>query len=235
MTVLQASDYPKFRPIPRLHRRVVLTEKIDGSNGLIEVTKNENDYDNFTPLGDTNPGVAVSLWDEETQTHTRYLVRAGSRNRWLTPDNDNFGFARWVWGHAVELADLGEGHHYGEWFGKGIQVGYGLDEKKFALFNTARWYDPRDLGVTIEDYVRTFPKAQPAPEVVTVVPLLGVIDGKYLNEAVDEFLHILESQGSFIAPGFMRPEGVVVYHDAAGTYFKATIEGDEKPKSQAAK
>jgi hypothetical protein len=28
----------------------------------------------------------------------------------------------------------------------------------------------------------------------------------------------------------MEPEGIVVYHSAAGTYFKVTVDGDEKPK-----
>jgi hypothetical protein len=234
MTVIKASDYPKFRPIPRLHRRTVITEKINGTNGLIEVTKNETDQDLFVPDGETIPGVSVSLWDEETQTHSRWLVRAGSRNRWLTPDNDNFGFARWVWDHAIELAEgLGEGKHYGEWFGKGIQSGYGLDEKRFALFNVAKWYDPRDPEVT-EQYLATFPKAKPAPEAVTVVPVISVIDGKWLNEAVDEALNTLEHEGSYIAPGFTDPEGIVVFHDAAGVYFKATIKNDEQPKSKVA-
>lgn len=31
------------------------------------------------------------------------------------------------------------------------------------------------------------------------------------------------------APGFMRPEGVVVYH-SAGQVFKALIENDDQPK-----
>jgi hypothetical protein len=32
----------------------------------------------------------------------------------------------------------------------------------------------------------------------------------------------------------MRPEGIVVFHTASGALFKKTIEGDEKPKGQAA-
>jgi hypothetical protein len=231
MTVLKASDYPKFRPIPRLHRRVVITEKINGTNGLIEVTR----LPDAVPLMDPQylegtTGVGVTLFNETDNRYERFIVRAGSRNRWLTPGNDNFQFAAWVWENAVALAGLGEGKHYGEWFGQGIQSGYGLDEKRFALFNTQRWYDSNDPEIT-EHYLQTFPKAKPAPDIVTVVPVISVIDGKWLNEAVDEALHTLESEGSLIAPGFMDPEGVVVYHDAAGTYFKATLKNDESPKS----
>jgi hypothetical protein len=224
MTVIEATEvskYPKFRPIPRLHRRVVLTEKIHGSNGLIEIT----------PVDEFNDPNGIGVVVIHNGEH--YVVRAGSRNRWLTPDDDNYGFAKFVWDNAQSLAALGAGKHYGEWFGKGIQHGYGLDEKRFALFNVAKWYDPRDPEVT-EQFLRTFPKAQPAPEAVTVVPVISVIDGKYLSEAVDDALHTLESEGSFIAPGFRDPEGVVVFHDAAGAYFKVTLQNDESPKSKVA-
>ncbi|HLE80817.1 MAG TPA: RNA ligase family protein, partial [Dehalococcoidia bacterium] len=65
-------------------------------------------------------------------------VLAGSRNRWITPEADNFGFARWVKEHEEELRSLGPGRHYGEWWGSGIQRGYGLKEKRFSLFNVSR-------------------------------------------------------------------------------------------------
>lgn len=68
-------------------------------------------------------------------------VRAGSRTRWITPDNDNFGFASWVKQHEEELRELGPGQHFGEWWGVGIQRGYGLSERRFSLFNATRWKD----------------------------------------------------------------------------------------------
>jgi hypothetical protein len=34
------------------------------------------------------------------------------------------------------------------------------------------------------------------------------------------------------APGFMNPEGVVIYHTAGDLYFKKTIKNDDKPKGQ---
>ena len=63
-------------------------------------------------------------------------VRAGSRNRWLTPGDDNFGFASWVKLHEDDLRQLGTGRHFGEWWGSGIQRRYGLAEKRFSLFRT---------------------------------------------------------------------------------------------------
>ncbi|MFE9525197.1 RNA ligase family protein [Streptomyces sp. NPDC006631] len=221
-TATEKPTYPKFRPIPRLNRRVVVTEKIHGTNGLIEITK--------VPDGGLSqaegPGRLTYSGGGEW-----FLVKAGSRNRWLTPDDDNYGFAAWAWDAAPALIALGEGKHYGEWFGKGIQHGYGLPEKRFALFNTNRWYDPRDPEVN-EQYRATFDKAVAAPPEVTVVPVILVANGRDLNHAVSVALHTLEHGGSFIAPGFNNPEGVVAYHEAAGTYFKATIENDDQPKSK---
>jgi hypothetical protein len=220
MTHTSTETYPKFRPIPRLHRRVIATEKINGTNGLIDIVEADG--------AAQDPNIPKRL---VFANGTAYAVRAGSRNRWLSPENDNFGFAAWVWANAEGLVALGVGKHYGEWFGSGIQTGYGLSEKRFALFNVDRWYDVRDPEID-DRYTETFPKAKPAPPEVTVVPVISVFDGQYLNAAVDDALHTLESEGSLIAPGFMDPEGIILFHVAAGSYFKVTIKGDEKPKSQ---
>ena len=63
----------------------------------------------------------------------------GSRTHWIQPEADNFGFSRWAHEHKDELLTLGPGHHFGEWWGHGIQRGYGLPkgERRFLLFNTA--------------------------------------------------------------------------------------------------
>ena len=38
--------------------------------------------------------------------------------------------------------------------------------------------------------------------------------------------------GSLAAPGFMKPEGVVIYHTAANIMFKKTFKNDEKGKGE---
>lgn len=136
-------------------------------------------------------------------------VRAGSRTRWITPESDNFGFARWVADHVDELRTLGPGHHYGEWWGQGIQRRYGLEEKRFSLFNATRW------------------NKEPPPACCHVVPLLyaGPMGG-----AVDECLERLRVEGSLAAPGFMNPEGIIVFHSAASKLFKVTLDNDGEPK-----
>lgn len=139
-------------------------------------------------------------------------VQAGSRNRWITPEADNFGFAKWVAEHVDELRELGPGMHYGEWWGQGIQRRYGLDEKRFSLFNVKRWF------------------AQKPPACCHVVPVLytGPMTG------VDEMLLALTAGGSVAAPGWMSPEGIVVYHAASGHLYKVLCDGDDVPKGSVA-
>ena len=74
-------------------------------------------------------------------------VRAASRTRWITPEDDNFGFAAWVRDNEEHLRGLGPGSHFGEWWGAGIQRRYGLDRKRFSLFNVSRWEVPKPTDV----------------------------------------------------------------------------------------
>jgi hypothetical protein len=137
---------------------------------------------------------------------------AGSRSRYITPEDDNFGFARWVNENDAELRKLGYGTHYGEWYGRGIQRGYGLQEKRFALFNVSRWGDP---GVR--------------PDCCGVVPTL--FTGKFDTGTIISVSSVLATQGSIIAPGFMKPEGVVIFHVPSGHLYKYTFDKNDGHKS----
>lgn len=137
----------------------------------------------------------------------------GSKTKWITPKDDNYGFSKWAHEHKDELIKLGPGWHRGEWWGSGIQRGYGLKEKRFSLFNVSRWLD---------DEIR--------PSCCGVVPLL--YQGLFETMAVYNCLEDLKQYGSKAIPGFMRPEGVVVFHVAGNMFFKKTIEKDEEPKSK---
>ncbi len=137
----------------------------------------------------------------------------GSRTRWITPDDDNHGFSKWAHANREELMALGHGQHFGEWWGSGIQRTYGLTEKRFSLFNVSRWAD---------DAVR--------PACCHVVPTLA--HGIFNSVMVEMQLDILQSTGSKAAPGFMKPEGIIIYHVAAGIGFKKTIEKDHEYKGK---
>lgn len=134
----------------------------------------------------------------------------GSRTRWITPEEDNYGFSKWAHAHKEELFQLGPGMHFGEWWGQGIQRKYGLTEKRWSLFNVAKWGESR-------------------PACCHVVPVLrrSNMDTEIVWEALD-FLRIF---GSVAAPGFMKPEGVVIFHTGSGHLYKKTIEKDEVPKA----
>lgn len=178
-----------FPKIPRLNRDIVITEKIDGTNGCLVVS------------------------DE-----MELLVQ--SRNRFITPERDNFGFARWAAENVEQLVlALGPGRHFGEWWGPGIQRGYGLAEKRFSLFNTHRW------GWLANPEART---ARPEiPQQLSVVPVL--YEGPWVKDGIwtpQYALTQLALDGSAASPGFMRPEGIVVFHTAGSVLFKATLEGD---------
>jgi hypothetical protein len=174
-------EFIGFPKIPRLSRQCVITEKIDGTNGCI-------------------------AWDETLQ----YML-VGSRSRWINTNDDNFGFAKWASANVEELKRLGPGVHHGEWWGQGIQRGYGLKEKRFSLFNTSKWSD---------EMVR--------PACCHVVPV--ILSGVFSTFDVETCLEMLRNEGSLAAPGFMNPEGVVVYHRAGNLMFKKTIKNDDIPK-----
>lgn len=106
-------------------------------------------------------------------------IFAGSRSRWITPANDNFGFAAWVETNRQALLTLGPGSHFGEWWGAGIQRRYGQDCKRFSLFNVDRWGEIR-------------------PECCDVVPVL--YRGDFDTRAIDEVVESLRQCGSEAAP-----------------------------------
>lgn len=47
---------------------------------------------------------------------------------------------------------------------------------------------------------------------------------------VEAILAELVAKGSMAAPGFMKPEGIVIFHTAAQWMLKKTIDKDEEPK-----
>ncbi len=199
------NEFQPFGKIARLRRSCLITEKIDGTNACVTIQRIDGDE---PPVDETE----TARWYDGTGD--LFILRAQSRNRFITPPQDNSGFARWVYDHRAELVLLGEGRHYGEWWGQGIQRRYGLNEKRFSLFNAARWSD--DTG-------------NERPACCHVVPVL--YEGIFTTEAVDLSLEGLRRYGSHAAPGFDRPEGVIVYQVASKTYGKVLLENDDLPKS----
>lgn len=165
----------EFKPWPKIvrveKRRVpVFTEKIDGTNACIVIGPNGE-------------------------------FACQSRTRFITPEEDNHGFARWAYQNKKAIIEgLGEGYHFGEWWGNGIQRGYNMEEKIFSLFNTRRWGDHN-----------------PPPAGIQVVPILPVT-------TVEEAIKWLKVNGSKAAPGWDKPEGSVMYDPDTDTCFKIIID-----------
>ena len=140
--------------------------------------------------------------------------KVGSRTRWLTVETgDNAGFLLWATTNKAELMKLGPGRHFGEWWGAGIQRRYDQTVKRFSLFNTFRWGD-----VAVR------------PTCCDVVPIL--YQGLFTTDAVDAVIERLKTNGSDAAPGFLKPEGAIIYHHAARIYMKKTLDKDDEWKGK---
>lgn len=206
-----AIEFKGFPKIPRYRREMALTEKLDGTNAAVVWVPSGPDTD-----GDPNIILTETLVDQHGTDIGRYHLCAQSRGRFITPasikpKNDNYGFAQWVEDNAGALTRLGPGEHYGEWWGYGIQRGYGMPEKHFSLFNVSRWADGK----------------QERPECCDVVPLMGY----FTPDGITEQLELLRTGGSLAAPGYQRPEGIIAWHSQSKQYYKILLEGDDIPKS----
>jgi len=180
-----------FKPWPKItrlenKRPPIFTEKIDGTNACVIVAYQNPDANSIASV--VNNGGILSIW-------------AQSRTRLITPENDNYGFAKWVRSNSEELLSLGEGYHFGEWWGQGINRGYGLTEKRFSLFNTRRWG----------------PHNPHTPKCCHVVPIITV---DFPQDALAQLRYF----GSIAAPGWMKPEGAVMYEPDTDTYFKIIMD-----------
>lgn len=174
--------------------QMCITQKIHGTNAHILITE-VYEHSGFQP---------EPLHEVDGKF---YVLNVGSRNRYIFPGDDNYGFASWVHANKEEIIrKLGNGRHDGEWAGPGINSGEGLTEKTFVLFNHWR-----------------FPPERPLPPQTVVVPVLykGPVD---LN-AVDQAMRELKGDGSVLVPGFMRPEGIVI--EMAGTRYKKVFDAEE--------
>lgn len=203
--------FEPFSKIPRLSRECVITEKIDGTNAQVFITDTLTQENGSVPFV-SGPYNGIQFW-----------IAAGSRNRWITPDSDNYGFAAWVKRNAEELCKLGPGRHFGEWWGAGIQRKYAQTERIFSLFNVDRWYK------TLHPIAEYQVAKEQCPACCNVVPVLH--RGMFTTQTANEAIEWLRVGGSHAAPGFPYPEGIVIWHSAARQLFKKTLKDDEKGKS----
>lgn len=194
--------FEPFPKIPRLYRDVVITEKLDGTNAQVFILTPDSSAEDWE-VADIHSSRIIADFDRDDGP---VVVMAGSRKRFIIPGDDNFGFAQWVYEHVEELVELGHGRHFGEWWGGGIQRGYGTQNRYFSLFNTTRWVE------------------EGRPACCNLVPVL--YEGPFSQDAVNEAVGTLMGKGSLASPGFDKPEGIVIYHKHSNGLFKWTFDGD---------
>lgn len=166
-------------------------------------------------------------------------LRAQSRTQFITPDNDNAGFAAWVfanekaWKKVLSLNAGGDDTQVivrGEWCGKGIQKGTALnqiDKKVFCIFAVELWtdemntfiYEPEELkfyvpsdGKYLRDDVHIIPWYNNGAEIE--VHYMNTLDVEAAAEAVNESVLAVENCDPFVKETFGIEglgEGLVYY------------------------
>lgn len=180
-----------FEAFPKITRftnvECVITEKIDGTN-------------------------AALVFDESG------ALTCQSRKRNITPDDDNYGFARWAHDRSDDLFRFfGEGRHFGEWWGSGVQRGYGVSTKLFTPFNVGRF----NTEIAPDEW----------PEQCVPLPILATCPLAELADTLASVEAEMLRGGSVIADGFPNPEGVMIWSRSTG-YIKHPF--DPAPKGLAA-
>jgi len=169
------AEFEAWPKIPRsILGGVVITEKMDGTNACVIIKDGE-------------------------------VVGVQSRKKMINvgKDNDNYGFASYVSQNEEMFLALGDGRHYGEWVGLGINKNpHGFDKKYFYLFNTIRWGEHN----------------QP-PEGIKVVKVLH--SGDYASQIINDIMEglLVSSRDA----GY-KPEGIVVYFPKLKSMEKYTFE-----------
>ena len=206
-------EWPKTS---RFFRDIVITEKIDGTNAAVGIVKlGAEDLDENSDPIDAN---LITIQEVEVEGQWAvYGLYAQSRNKLIRPGKatDNQGFAGWVGQNPEGLVrHLGEGLHFGEWWGSGIQRGYGLTkgEKHFSLFNTHRF---ENIQADSDDLVRC-------------VPIL--YQGPMVEKEITAALDYLDNNGSEAAPRFPNPEGICIYHTSSRLVQKVTLDNNDAGK-----
>ncbi len=155
-------------------------------------------------------GNAITITEKMDGTNAAISIYGGeihavqSRNRLITPDDDHYGFAQWCHDNNDELVKLGDGRHYGEWVGYGIQSNpHQLGERRFFIFNTFR---PTDS----------------LPDCVSQVEVLynGAYSDEVINRAFDDlWMAHLDSP--------YTPEGIIIYNHLSKTRMKMTYKNND--------
>lgn len=185
-------------------------------NSVIQQSTQHNLFKPWPKIGRyTNNKIIIS--EKMDGTNGCFIIKNGevvgcqSRNRLLSINDDNMGFAKWVDQNKNTLKIFPDGYYYGEWCGPGIQKNpHNLDEKTFFMFPT---------GVT--KFLDPLKNLLPTSTLKFVNILYS---GVYTSTIVDKTMSELAANAK--RKGY-KPEGVVIYSISNNVFQKATFENPE--------
>jgi len=177
-------EFVKWRSIKRPEKNtIIITEKMDGTNGCIII----------------KDGIIIGVQ---------------SRTKLLSIDDDNYGFFAWCAEHAAHIIDvLGDGRHYGEFCGPGINKNrHDLGQRAFFIFNTF-----------------VYPTI---PESAYIKKIDLIYTGKYSDLEIRKASFYINLRGMRF--GYC-PEGFVVFYEAFGGYIKHITRSTDMRKNKVCK
>lgn len=159
-----------------------------------------------------------------------------SRKRLITPDDDNFGFARWAYDNAGALTDvLGYGVHFGEWFGEGIQKNpLGIEGKRFAHFSPWKFNDAEKERIENSGLVEFVPILFEGQADEWTIPhtieMLRVYGSRVEGAKSTEVEVFPGPDGTYTKAN--AAEGVIVWQKETQQKYKILLENDSIHKGQ---
>lgn len=118
-------------------------------------------------------------------------IQAQSRTRFITPDDDNYGFAAWVENNKDCFSHLrGPLYIYGEWAGPGIQSGVavsGIESRTFFIICMVKGEQGQRYAISNPEAIAS---SVPARNTLKVLPYAGdpVTIKIYDSETLDNFV-----------------------------------------------
>lgn len=161
-------------------------------------------------------------------------VTAQSRKRIITPDDDNYGFAKWVYDNAGALLDtLGYGYHYGEWYGEGIQKNpLGIEGKRFALFHATKYTEGNGFDLERVDELETVPLLHHGqcdvwtlPKIMEDLEIYGTKVKGAKTEKIYTGIPGLEGT-EYVYEKAAEAEGIIIWNNETRTRTKMLLKDD---------
>jgi len=217
-----------------------LVEFISSIGAALEKDKKESTMGEFkgwgsTPRENKNKTITEKI-DGTNACVVIYngVVSAQSRKRLITPDDDNYGFAKWVYENAGALMDtLGYGYHYGEWYGEGIQKNpLGIEGKRFALFHPTKYNESNGYELENVDGLETVPLLHHGQcDVFTIPNIMHDLEtyGTKVVGAKREDVHTgipgLEGM-EYVYQKAADAEGIIIWNNETRTRTKMLLKDD---------